>query len=236
MLVGQSRPASPVRPLPPTMTSRPPPASQPRIAPSWPVREPAASTSCQTRRSRAPHASTRSGRSSTVRRPIAGGGCPGSAAGRLRTADDLAGRSATTPTTSWPGRGRRTRPSCGRSILPSLATRATSSLRPKAGGWAYRTYVLSRARRAGRPRSRSGSGPGCRRASRSSPVIGGPSFSSGPRSPSRSRPGRGRRAGPGRSSSSGSAARAGRRRPGRAPRATSERRGTASAASERGSR
>ena len=69
--VGQERrpgrPASAAGPVvPPAMTRRPPPATQPRSAASWPSVSRSASTSCQTIRSSEVHASTRSGRSSGV--------------------------------------------------------------------------------------------------------------------------------------------------------------------------
>ena len=71
-------------------------------------------------------------------------------------------------------RGRRTRPWSWRpSGRPT--TRATSSSRPKAGGWAYRTYVLSDCvgRSTAVPNRVWPCDPPARR---SSPWIGGPSF------------------------------------------------------------
>ena len=52
--------------VPPAITRRPPPATQPRSASSWAGLRRSASMSCQTTRSMALQASTRSGRSSGV--------------------------------------------------------------------------------------------------------------------------------------------------------------------------
>ncbi len=90
----------PMPALPPTITRRPPAASQCRSASSWRLESWLLSTSCQTSRSTTLQPSARSGRSAMVKGTIAGA-APAELLGRSICEIRACGRSASTPTTSW---------------------------------------------------------------------------------------------------------------------------------------